>query len=55
MIQIIAWAGVVFSLLAAIGMLFTKTAPEKRLQTRLLAVLFLGFAFFNYWLATGGL
>jgi len=55
MIQIVAWLGFGCSLIAGIGMLFAKAAPEKKLQTRLLGLMFLGFAAFNYWLATGGL
>jgi hypothetical protein len=55
MMQIVAWLGVVFSLIAGVGMLFAKPAPEKRLQTRLLGLMFLGFAAFNYWLATRAL
>ncbi|MGE0179740.1 MAG: hypothetical protein AB7O91_07975 [Sphingomonas sp.] len=52
MIQIVAWLGVVFSLMAGVGMLFVKTPPEKRVQTRLLGLMFFGLAVFNYWLAT---
>ena len=55
MIQIVAWLGVVFSLIAGVGMLFAKAPPEKRIQVRLLGLMFLGFAVFNYWLATRGL
>lgn len=55
MMQIVAWLGVVCSLLAGVGMLFSKVAPEKRIQVRLLGLMFLGFAAFNYWLATRAL
>jgi Zn-dependent alcohol dehydrogenase len=51
MMQIVAWLGAACCLLAGIGMLLTKAAPEKRVQTRLFGLVLLGLAAFNVWLA----
>jgi hypothetical protein len=55
MIQIVAWLGAACSLLAGIGMLVQRVPDEKRTRTRLLGLMFLGFAAFNVWLATRAL
>ncbi len=47
MIQIVAWAGAAFALIAALGMLFAPVKPEARRKTRLLGVVFLAIAAFN--------
>ena len=52
MIQIVAWAGALFALLAGLGMLFAKAPEEKRAQTRMLGLVFLLLVPFNVWLAT---
>jgi hypothetical protein len=51
MMQIIAWVGAACCLLAGLGMLFAKAAPEKRMQTRLLGLLLITLVPFNVWLA----
>ncbi len=52
MIQIVAWAGAAFALIAGLGMLFAPAKPDVRAKARTMGVAFLGLAAFNVLLAT---
>ena len=52
MIQIVAWAGAAFALIAGLGMLLAPAKPEVRARTRTMGIVFLGLAAFNVLLAT---
>jgi len=52
MIEIVAWAGAGFSLIAGLGMIFAPHKAGNLRNPRLLGIVFLALAAFNVFLAT---